>query len=70
MNNATTQGTTKYTHESFKAGMAELKKRAKCGDETPCTWDAGDGMVARSSYCSWRKRIVHTTVMPSGVVIV
>lgn len=67
MNNATNQ---QYTHPSYAAGMAELKKRAKRGDETPCTWDAGDGHTARAFYCAWRKRIVHTTINKAGYVIV
>lgn len=70
MNNATTQGATQYTHTSYAAAMADLKKRARKGDETPAVWDAGNGWTARAHYCAWRKRIVHATTNTQGFTIV
>lgn len=68
MNNATTAA--QFTHPTYAAAMADLKKRARKGDTTPAVWDAGNGFTARAFYCAWRKRIVHHTINKEGLVIV
>lgn len=56
-----------YSHTSYKSALATLKKdKERAGT---VTWDAGDGHLGRAYYCTWRKRVVVETVMPSGVVL-
>ena len=48
--------------------MKDLRKlKTKAG---LCRWDAGNGHVAEAYYCDWRKRVIHTTITPSGHRIV
>ena len=67
MSNATANAAP-FTHTSYKAAIADVKRRKAAAGVA--RWDAGNGFVAEAYWCEWRKRVVQTTITPAGMRIV
>lgn len=48
--------TVAFSHTSYAAAVADLKKRKEAAGLA--RWDAGEGKWSEGYYCAWRKRVV------------
>lgn len=58
-----------YIADNYQEAVALLQMLARKKDSSLVKWDAGDGYQAEGQYCPHRKRVVTSTISPTGVRI-